>query len=311
MSRQTTLRFDDRVAIITGGGGALGRAYALLLAARGAKVVVNDVVDGQGRSPAAKVAEEIHAAGGQAIASTHSVENGENIIADALQAFGRVDIVINNAGILRDRSFHKMSVEEWTDVHRVHLFGSFSITRAAWPHLRDQQYGRVIMISSGAGLWGNFGQANYSSAKLGLHGLTLALMHEGEKVGIKVNTVSPSAASALAGGTVSPRNLAVMSPDLVSPVVAYLCHESCPVSGAFVEAGAGHVDCIRFQRSPGVNFGIDGFAPEDVAARWSQISDMTNGYTPASFAEVMAPFEKNLPEPLILPPKVKSVGDKG
>ena len=303
MSETVTLRFDDRVAVITGGGGALGRAYARLLAARGAKVVVNDIDLGQAESPAAKVASEIRAAGGQAIASTHSVERGEDIIADALNAFGRVDIVINNAGILRDRSFHKMSVEEWTEVHRVHLFGSFSVTRAAWPHMRDQRYGRVIMISSGAGLWGNFGQANYSSAKLGLHGLTLTLSHEGEKVGIKVNTVSPSAASALGVTMISPRNMAVMSPDLVSPVVAYLCHESCPISGGFVEAGVGQVDCIRFQRSPGVNFGVGGFSPEDVAAQWRDISDMTNAYTPASFAEVMAPFEKNLPEPLLVAPK--------
>lgn len=308
MSENVMLRFDGRVAIITGGGGALGRAYALLLAARGAKVVVNDIDLGQAESSAAKVASEIRAAGGQARASTHSVERGEDIITDALNAFGRVDIVINNAGILRDRSFHKMSAEEWAEVHRVHMFGSFSVTRAAWPHLRDQQYGRVIMISSGAGLWGNFGQANYSSAKLGLHGLTLTLMHEGEKVGINVNTVSPSAASALAGGTVSPRNLAVMSPDLVSPVVAYLCHESCPVSGAFIEAGVGHVDCVQFQRSPGVNFGIDGFAPEDVAARWRDICDMTNAYTP-SYAEVMAPFEKNLPEPLMMTQKPKTGGE--
>lgn len=302
----TTLRFDDRVAVITGGGGALGRAYALLLAARGAKIVVNDIAARQGQSPAATVAEEIRAAGGEAIASTHSVERGEDIIADALNAFGRVDIVINNAGILRDRSFHKMSVEEWTEVHRVHLFGSFSITRAAWPHLRDQRYGRVIMISSGAGLWGNFGQANYCSAKLGLHGLTLALMHEGEKVGIKVNTVSPSAASRLATTMVSPRNLAVMSPDLVSPVVAYLCHDSCPVSGAFIEAGVGHVDCVQFQRSPGVNFGANGFTPEDVAARWGNICDMMNAYSPRTFAEIMAPFEKNLPEPMTLPSNQKS-----
>lgn len=164
------------------------------------------------------------------------------------------------------------------------------------------------MISSGAALWGNFGQANYCTAKLGLHGMTLALMHEGGPINIKINTVSPSAASPLASTVVSANNLAAMSPELVSPVVAYLCHESCPVSGGFIEVGIGHVDCIRFQRSQGVNFGLSGFQPEDVANRWQDICDMTNGYTPQTFAEIMAPFEKNLPEPLTFTPQPKSGG---
>lgn len=310
MSIGEPLRFDGRVAVITGAGGALGRSYAMLLASRGARLVVNDLgTDSTGQSAATAVVAEIRAQGGEAIASVASVDHGEEIIAQALAQYGKVDIVINNAGILRDRSFHKMTVEEWTEVQQVHLFGSFSVTRAAWPHLRSQRYGRVVMTSSGAGLWGSFGQANYGAAKLGIHGLALALMHEGADCGIKVNTVAPSAASRLAATAVSAANLAAMSPALVAPVVAYLCHESCPVSGGLLEAGMGHVDCVRFQRSRGVNFGPGGFQPEDVAARWHDLSDMTGGYSPSTFAEIMAPFEVNLPEPMVFARAPKPRGE--
>ena len=196
------LRFDGRVAIITGAGGGLGRAYARLLAARGAKVVVNDLGgsmhgDGAATTAADRVVGEILAAGGEAVANYESVEDGWRIVQHALDAFGRLDIVINNAGILRDVSFHKMSDEDWERIYRVHLYGGYQVTRAAWPHLRDQGYGRVIMTGSAAGLYGNFGQANYSSAKLGLLGLAQTLAVEGQKRNVLVNTIAPLAGSRL------------------------------------------------------------------------------------------------------------------
>ena len=192
------LRFDGRVAIITGAGGGLGRAYALLFAARGASVVVNDLGggmhgEGAGTSAADRVVDEIIAAGGQAVANYDSVEDGERIVQTALDAFGRVDILVNNDGILRDASFHKMTEADWEKIYRVHLYGGFKVTHAIWPYLRDQGYGRVIMTSSAAGLYGNFGQANYGSAKLGLLGLANSLAVEGEKRNVLVNTIAPLA----------------------------------------------------------------------------------------------------------------------
>src|SRR3954463_9512521 len=169
------LRFDGKVAIITGAGNGLGRSHALLLAGRGAKVVVNDLggsAFGAGKSSAAadKVVEEIRAAGGEAVANHDSVEDGAKIVQSALDSFGRLDIVINNAGILRDTTFHKMTEQDWELIYRVHLLGAFRVTHAAWPHLRDAGYGRILFPSSAAGLYGNFGQANYSTAKPGLVG---------------------------------------------------------------------------------------------------------------------------------------------
>src|SRR4029453_19093805 len=174
-SMANELRFDGRVAIVTGAGGGLGRSHALLLASRGAKVVVNDLGGsmhggGQSATPAQKVVEEIKASGGDAIANADSVEDGAKIVQAALDTWGRIDIVVNNAGILRDTTFHKMSQEDWDLIYRVHVLGSFRVTHAAWPHLRDQGYGRIIMTASAAGIYGNFGQANYAMAKLGLVG---------------------------------------------------------------------------------------------------------------------------------------------
>ena len=190
------LRFENRVAIVTGAGNGLGRAHALLLAAHGAKVVVNDLGGGHtgaGKSSGAadKVVEEIKAAGGEAVANYDSVEDGAKIVQTALDTFKRVDIVINNAGILRDTSFPKMTDQDWDLIYRVHVLGSFRVTQAAWPHMRDAGYGRVIMTASAAGIYGNFGQANYSMAKLGLHGFAQTLAIEGLKRGIRVNTFAP------------------------------------------------------------------------------------------------------------------------
>ncbi|XP_008070304.2 peroxisomal multifunctional enzyme type 2-like [Carlito syrichta] len=194
------LRFDGRVVLVTGAGGGLGRAYALAFAERGASVVVNDLggdFKGVGKSSLAadKVVEEIRRKGGKAVASYDSVEEGEKVVKTALDAFGKIDVVVNNAGILRDRSFARISDEDWDIIHRVHLRGSFQVTRAAWEHMKKQKYGRIIMTASASGIYGNFGQANYSAAKLGLVGLANSLAIEGKKSNIYCNTVAPSAGS--------------------------------------------------------------------------------------------------------------------
>ena len=238
------LRFDDRVAIVTGAGGGLGRTHALLLAARGAKVVVNDIhrADEDGRTPAAVVCAEIEAAGGTAVpvnVSVSELDAGQTVVQTALEAFGRVDIIVNNAGIVRDRSFAKMSEDEVADVLGVHLVGSLRLTQAAWPHLVEAGYGRVIFTTSVAGLFGNFGQANYSSAKAGLVGLGRTLAIEGARKGIKVNIISPGAATSMTSAQLPEDMHAAMSPDRVSTMVGYLAHENCAVSGEIFFAVAG------------------------------------------------------------------------
>ena len=197
------ISFDGRVAIVTGAGGGLGRSHALFLASRGAKVVVNDLggsVDGKGSDEAAaqKVVDEIAAAGGEAVASFDGVdtaEGGEKIVKTALDAFGKVDVVINNAGILRDVSFHKMTHDQWDAVMNVHLNGTYYVSKAAWNHMREAGYGRIVNTTSAAGLYGNFGQANYAAAKLGIVGLSKTLAQEGHKKGIRCNVIAPVARS--------------------------------------------------------------------------------------------------------------------
>ena len=268
------LRFDGRVAIITGAGGGLGRAYALLFAARGASVVVNDLGggmhgEGAGTSAADRVVDEIIAAGGQAVANYDSVEDGERIVQTALDAFGRVDILVNNAGILRDASFHKMTEADWEKIYRVHLYGGFKVTHAIWPYLRDQGYGRVIMTSSAAGLYGNFGQANYGSAKLGLLGLANSLAVEGEKRNVLVNTIAPLAGSRLTETILPPDMVAALKPEYVAPLVAYLCHESSTATGQLFEVGAGWAARVRWQRGRGAFLPLDtALTPEAVAEQW-------------------------------------------
>jgi NAD(P)-dependent dehydrogenase (short-subunit alcohol dehydrogenase family) len=242
------LGFDGKVAIITGAGGGLGREHALLLASRGAQVVVNDLggsVSGEGGDlgPADKTAKEINDLGGVAVSDGNSVstpEGGEAIVQTAIDAFGRVDIVINNAGILRDKTFHNMTPDLLNPVLDVHLKGAFYVTRPAWIKMREQNYGRVINTSSNSGLLGNFGQSNYGAAKMGLVGLTRVLAAEGAKYNIKVNAIAPVAKTRMTEDLLGPMGDR-LDPKLVSPIVAWLAHEDCPVTGEVYSAAGGRI----------------------------------------------------------------------
>jgi NAD(P)-dependent dehydrogenase (short-subunit alcohol dehydrogenase family) len=293
------LRFDGRVAIVTGAGQGLGRQHALELASRGAKVVVNDLggaLDGSGSSagPAAAVVEEIVGKGGEAVANTDNVataEGAEAIVRTALDTFGRLDIVINNAGILRDKSFKNMAPEEFDQVIAVHLRGSFLVTHAAWPHLREQGYGRVVMTSSPAGLFGNFGQANYSSAKMGLVGLTKTLAAEGAKYDIKVNAIAPIAWTRMTEDLFPPEFKDKLSVELVTPVVTWLAHESNQSSGETYSVGGGRVARVFVAEGPGFTK-KDGLSVEDIRDNWQQINE-TDPYLVAKNIgeQTMAVFE--------------------
>jgi NAD(P)-dependent dehydrogenase (short-subunit alcohol dehydrogenase family)/acyl dehydratase/putative sterol carrier protein len=258
------IRFDGRVAIITGAGAGLGRVYALELAKRGAKIVVNDLGgarDGAGSgstSAADKVVDEIKALGGEAVSSYDSVstpEGGVNIVKKALDAFGTVDILINNAGILRDKSFIKMEPESWNAVLDVHLNGAYNVSRPAFTVMKEKGYGRIIMTTSAAGLYGNFGQTNYSAAKTGLIGLMNALKLEGEKYNIKINTVAPVAASRLTEDVMPPDFLEKLKPEFVAPIVLFLCSEKCPVSGNIYNAGMSCFNRAAVVTGPGASLG--------------------------------------------------------
>lgn len=294
------LRFDDRVAVITGAGGGLGRAYALLLASRGARIVVNDLGGahtGGGSSSAAadKVVAEIKEAGGQAVANYDSVEEGARIVATALDTWGRIDILINNAGILRDVSFPKMSQEDWDLIYRVHVLGAFRTTYAAWPYLRDAGYGRIIMTSSAAGIYGNFGQANYSMAKLGLVGLSNTLAIEGRKRNILVNTIAPIAGSRMTETVLPPELIAALRPELVAPLVARLCHESNQDTGGLYEVGGGFFSKLRWERSAGKLFRLGrAVSVEDVDGAWAQVLDFGKSTHPESIALSMQPIMENV-----------------
>ncbi|MDM8515795.1 SDR family NAD(P)-dependent oxidoreductase [Desulfobacterales bacterium HSG16] len=282
------IRFDDKVAVITGAGAGLGRTYALELAGRGAKIVVNDLGgarDGSGSgssSPADKVVSEIQELGGEAVASYDNVatpEGGENIVKTALNAFGTIDILINNAGILRDKSFLKMEPENWQSVIDVHLNGAYHVTRPAFAVMKEKGYGRIIMTTSAAGLYGNFGQSNYSAAKMALVGFMNTLKLEGEKYNIKVNTIAPIAASRLTENILPPDMLEKSKPDFVAPMVLYLCSDRCPVSGNIYNSGMGFFNRAAVITGPGAVIG-DGKnipAPEDIFAGIEKISDLTNG----------------------------------
>ena len=281
----TKLTFDGQVAIVTGAGGGLGREHARLLAERGARVVVNDVggsVDGTGSAtgPAERVVAEITAAGGVAVADVHSVatpEGGRAIVQTALDAFGTVDIVVNNAGILRDKAFHKMTDEELTPVLDVHLKGAFYVTLPAWAHMRAQGYGRVICTASSAGLLGNFGQANYGAAKMGLVGLTRVLAIEGARSNVKANVIVPLARTRMTEEVLG-KVADLVDPALVSPVVAVLAHESCPVTGHVYSAGGGFVARYFVGLTNGWATTRGRLEPEEVLAHLATVDD-TDGFS--------------------------------
>jgi NAD(P)-dependent dehydrogenase (short-subunit alcohol dehydrogenase family) len=284
---QPTIRFDGQVAVVTGAGNGLGRAYALALAARGAKVVVNDLggsVAGAGGSSTAAdaVVAEIKAAGGEAVANYASVSDkagAKSIIDTAVSTFGTVDIVINNAGILRDKSFAKMELADFELVVGVHLLGAAYVTHAAWPLLREKGYGRVLMTTSSAGLYGNFGQANYAAAKLGLVGLAKSLALEGGKAGIKVNAIAPVAVTRLSEGVMPPGAAEKLSPEAVTPAVLYLASKECAVTGQVIVAGAGHFYRSETVESVGTVLGADALTPEAFADALPKVTDLT-GATP-------------------------------
>jgi NAD(P)-dependent dehydrogenase (short-subunit alcohol dehydrogenase family) len=272
------LGFDGKVAIVTGAGGGLGREHALLLAKRGALVVVNDLggtIDGSGAStsPAEQVVAEIKAAGGEAVSDTTSVatpEGGAAIVQTAIDAFGRVDVVVNNAGILRDKAFHNMTDDLVQPVLDVHLRGAFNVTRPAWARMREQGYGRVVSTASSAGLLGNFGQANYGAAKMGIVGMTNVLAVEGAKHNIKANAIAPVAKTRMTEEVMG--NLAdLVAPELVSPVVAFLAHEDCPVSGYVYSAGGGRIARYFVGLTPG--YLNKELTVEDVRDHFDEIND--------------------------------------
>ncbi len=286
-----TISFENRVAIVTGAGGGLGRAYALELARRGAKVVVNDIGsagDGSGSSDAAsRVAEEIVQAGGTATATGASVtdfEQVEAMVAAAKDRWGSVHILINNAGILRDKSFAKMTLEDFRLVLDVHLIGSANCTRAVWETMREQAYGRILMTASSSGLFGNFGQANYGAAKLGLVGLAKTLHLEGTKYNIRVNSIAPTAATRMTEDIFPPEMLSAFDPENVVPAALFLVSEEAP-SNAIVGAGAGVVQACYVTLTPGCALSRGSRTPEEVAANWNRIADRTGEIVPQSGAE--------------------------
>lgn len=254
------VRFDDRVAVVTGAGGGLGREYALLLAGRGCKVVINDLggsLDGTGAGTTAaeQVVQEIKDAGGEATPNYDSVADPDgavNIIKTAVDTYGKIDILVNNAGILRDKSFQKMEIEDYEKVIAVHLSGSFYCCKAAWPYMRDNAYGRIVSAASGAGVYGNFGQANYAAAKMGIVGMMHVLKLEGAKYNIMANVIVPIAGTRMTATVMPPNMLELLKPEFVAPIVAWACSENNTCSGYTFVAGAGYFSRTAFMEGPGV-----------------------------------------------------------
>lgn len=281
---------QDRVIVVTGAGGGLGREYALTLAREGASVVVNDLGGardgtGAGSAMADHVVAEIKDAGGRAVANYDSVSDQDgaaNIIKTALDEFGAVHGVVSNAGILRDGTFHKMTFENWDAVLKVHLYGGYNVVRAAWPHFREQSYGRVVVATSTSGLFGNFGQTNYGAAKLGLVGMINTLAIEGAKYNIKTNALAPIAATRMTEDILPPEVLQNLTPEFVAPVVAYLCSEEVPDTGSVFIVGGGKVQRTALFQNEGVTFKTPP-SVDEVAAHWAEIDNLS-GAKQASFS---------------------------
>jgi NAD(P)-dependent dehydrogenase (short-subunit alcohol dehydrogenase family) len=277
----TNITFDNRVAIVTGAGGGLGRSHALALAARGVKVVVNDLggaVDGTGGSEtmAQKVVAEIEAMGGEAIANGANVtkqDEVEAMVAETIDRFGKVDILVNNAGILRDKSFSKMTLDDWDLVVAVHLRGSATCTKAVWNHMKENQYGRIVMTTSSSGMYGNFGQTNYGAAKAGLSGFMRTLCLEGAKYDIRVNTLAPTARSRMTEGLMPEEILEKLQPEPVSQGLVYLVCDDAP-NRVILAAGAGGYALTKVVETQGINLSEGEQTAENVAAHWDAISSM-------------------------------------
>ncbi|KAM7218987.1 peroxisomal hydratase-dehydrogenase [Rhypophila decipiens] len=294
------LRFDGQTVVVTGAGGGLGKAYATFFGSRGANVVVNDLggsFKGEGNSTKAAdvVVDEIKAAGGKAVANYDSVENGEKIIETAIKAFGRIDILINNAGILRDVSFKNMKDADWDLIFKVHVKGAYKCARAAWPHFRKQKFGRIINTASAAGLFGNFGQANYSAAKLAQVGFTETLAKEGAKYNIIANVIAPIAASRMTETIMPPDLLALMKPEWVVPLVAVLVHKSnTSESGSIFEVGGGHIAKLRWERSSGQLLKCDQtYTPSAVLKKWDQVIDFSKPQYPSGPNDFLTLLEES------------------
>jgi len=282
--------FTGRVAIVTGAGAGLGRNCAMELAKRGAKVVVNDLGGardgtGGGSSAADLVVKEIKAAGGEAVPNYDSVADvtgGENIVKTAIDAFGKVDIVVNNAGILRDKTFLKMEPENWDAVIAVHLRGAYCVTRPAFANMRENGYGRIIMTSSSSGVFGNFGQTNYGAAKMGLAGLANVLKLEGAKYNIKVNVLLPGAGTRMTEDVMPPDAFERMKVEYVTPATLYLCSEQCQDSGFYINAGGGNFSRSNIMTGLGVRF-EEMPTPEDIQKHWGAITSLENAkYFPST-----------------------------
>ena len=287
-----TIRYDDRVAIVTGAGGGLGRSHAIELARRGARVVVNDLggsVNGEGQNTDAALAvvAEIEAAGGSAMAHPANVADAAQVadmVAQTMERWGRVDILVNNAGILRDKSFSKMELADFDAVLGVHLMGSVNCTKAVWDIMKNQEYGRIVMTSSSSGLYGNFGQTNYGAAKLGVVGFMNTLVQEGAKYNIRVNALAPTAGTRMTEGLMNEQAFNLLTPETVTPAVLFMVSEDAPTH-TILAAGAGAFAVAKIVETEGMWLPEEEQTPEGIAAHWDEISQGTESQLKAGFEQ--------------------------